>query len=204
MLTQSLMHGLMTAGYIGIVAVIFAGPGLFIGFLLPGDSVLFTAGVLASQKLLNITIIMPSVILAAFLGYQVGYWFGAKLGAWLLKRPDTWYFKRQYLQNAEMFYQKHGIKALLIARLIPVVRTFVPIIAGMSKMNRMRYLGYNFIGAIIWAGGVTLLGYYLGLLIPNAEHYILPIVLVIVVLSLLPGLVHWLKSQARDSSRSTF
>jgi membrane-associated protein len=195
MFGHELTHWIIAFGYFGVVAIIFAGPGLFIGFVLPGDSVLFTAGLLASQKIFHMSILLPSVILAAFVGYQVGYWFGARMGGWLLKHPDRWYFKRRYINDARTFYEKHGGKALLIARLIPVVRTFVPIVAGMASMKKGPYLIYNFLGSVIWAGGVTTLGYYLGRSIPNAQHYILPIVLGIVVLSLLPGLLHFRKKK---------
>lgn len=196
MLTQLIHHWLVTAGYAGVFAIIFAGPGLFIGFILPGDSVLFTAGLLASQHVFSLPTLLSGVVVAAFIGYQVGYWFGVKLGGWLMKRPDTWYFKKRYIEEAHVFYQKHGGKALLIARLIPVVRTFVPIVAGMARMNMRPYLVYNFLGSLIWAGGVTLLGYWLGEKIPHAEHYILPIVMTVVVISILPGLWHLVKKRA--------
>jgi membrane-associated protein len=195
MFGHELSQWIITFGYAGLVAIIFAGPGLFIGFVLPGDSVLFTAGLLASQKIFNMSVLVPSLIAAAFLGYQVGYWFGAKMGGWLIRRPDTWYFKQRYVADAHQFYEKHGAKALLLARLIPIVRTFVPIVAGMANMQKRSYFIYNLIGSIIWAGGVTVLGYYLGESIPNAQHYILPIVLFICVISILPGIVHWLRTR---------
>ncbi len=181
-------HLLIEAGYVGIVFIIFAGPGLFVGFVLPGDSVLFTAGLLAQTGVLHLGYLLPMVVLAAFFGYEFGYWFGARLGLWLLSREERWYFKRAYLHKAEDFYKQHGAKALLLARLIPIVRTFVPIVAGMAKMPRRVYVLYNLIGSLIWAGGITLLGFALGDVVPHAQHYILPIVLVVVLLSVLPAL----------------
>ena len=180
----------MAIGFVGVVFIVFAETGLFLGFFLPGDSLLFAAGLLASQHIFNIHWLVFSIITAAFVGYSVGYWFGEYLGAWLIKRPDRWYFKKAYLREAQAFYDKHGGKALLLARLVPIVRTFVPIVAGMAKMSLLRYTIYNFFGALIWGGGVTLAGFFLGHSIPNAEKYILPITLAVVVLSVLPGVIH--------------
>lgn len=180
----------MTIGFIGVVFIIFAETGLFLGFFLPGDSLLFAAGLLASQHVFEIKLLVSCVIAAAFLGNAVGYWFGAKLGGWLIKRPDRWYFKKRYIEDAHAFYDRHGGKALVMARLVPIARTFVPIVAGMGKMPLLRYTIYNIVGALIWGGGVTLAGYYLGQSIPNAEKYILPITGLIIVVSVLPGLIH--------------
>lgn len=180
----------MTLGFAGVIFIIFAETGLFLGFFLPGDSLLFAAGLLASQHVFNIQWLTASIIAAAFLGYTFGYWFGAKLGSWLVKQPDRWYFKRRYLDDAHAFYEKHGGKALLLARLVPIIRTFVPIVAGMGKMSFVRYTIYNFFGALVWGGGVTLAGYFLGQSIPNAEKYILPITLAVIILSIVPGIVH--------------
>ncbi|MDF1655300.1 MAG: VTT domain-containing protein [Coxiellaceae bacterium] len=180
----------MTIGFIGVIFIIFAETGLFLGFFLPGDSLLFAAGLLASQKYFDIHWLVFCVMLAAFIGYTLGYWFGAKLGGWLVTRPDRWYFKKHYLDDAHAFYNKHGGKALVLARLVPIIRTFVPIVAGMGKMNFLRYTIYNIIGAVVWGAGVTYAGYFLGASIPNAEKYILPITLGIIVLSVLPGIYH--------------
>ncbi|MDF1760719.1 MAG: VTT domain-containing protein [Coxiellaceae bacterium] len=180
----------MTIGFVGVIFIIFAETGLFLGFFLPGDSLLFAAGLLASQNYFDVHWLVVCVMLAAFIGYMIGYWFGAKLGGWLVNRPDRWYFKKHYLDDAHAFYQKHGGKALVLARLVPIIRTFVPIVAGMGKMNLLRYTIYNIIGAVVWGAGVTYAGYFLGASIPNAEKYILPITLGIIVLSVLPGIYH--------------
>jgi membrane-associated protein len=184
-----------TAGYIGLVAIILCETGLFLGFFLPGDSLLFSAGLLASQQIFNIFLLTPLLIAAAIVGYAVAYWFGDKIGHWLLKRQDTFWFKRRYLTEAHAFYEKHGGKALIIGRLIPVVRTFLPIVAGMAEMTHRRFTLFNVIGALVWCGGVTLAGYYLGAAIPNIDKYILPIVLAIIVISALPPAIHLLRTR---------
>ncbi len=179
-----------TAGTIGLVAIIFCETGIFLGCFLPGDSLLFTAGLLAAQGVFHIWLLTPLLIAAAFLGYAIAYWLGEKIGHWLMKRPDRFWFKKAYLTQTHEFYGKHGGKAMILGRFVPIVRTFLPIIAGLADMPIRRYMLYNLIGAVIWAGGVVLLGYYLGSLIPNAEHYILPMVLIIIVLSILPPAIH--------------
>jgi membrane-associated protein len=182
-----------TAGYVGLALIILCETGFFLGFFLPGDSLLFTAGLLAFQGLFNIFILIPLLIAAAIIGYAVAYWFGDKIGHWLLKRPDSLWFKRRYLIEAHAFYERHGGKALILGRLVPIVRTFLPIIAGMAEMSHRRYLFYNIVGALVWAGGVTLAGYYLGSVIPNIDRYILPVVLAVIVISLLPPCIHLLR-----------
>ncbi len=185
----------MTLGFVGVVFIVFAETGLFLGFFLPGDSLLFASGLLASQKYFDIHWLVVSIVAAAFIGYTIGYWFGAKLGGWLVTRPDRWYFKKSYLNDAHAFYQKHGGKALVLARLVPIIRTFVPIVAGMGKMPFLRYTIYNIVGALVWGAGVTYAGYYLGQSIPNAEKYILPITIGIIILSVLPGIYHLLQKR---------
>jgi membrane-associated protein len=198
MLTEYISSWIATAGYAGVLVIIFAETGLFFGFFLPGDSLLFTAGILASQHhVFDIKILVPSIIAVAFLGYQVGYWFGARLGHWLMRRDDSLIFKKRYVHIAHAFYEKHGGKALAFARLIPIARTFVPIVAGMGKMNRWVFVVYNAIGAVVWGAGVTLAGYYLGLSIPNAKDYMLWVIVGVIVLSALPALIHFFKNKIR-------
>lgn len=182
-----------TLGYAGILLIIFVETGLFFGFFLPGDSLLFTAGFLASQKLFNIWLLVPSMIITALLGYQLGFVIGGRLGTWLTGRPDSFWFKQKYLVQAKVFYDKHGGKAIILGRLLPIVRTFIPVVAGMIKMRARHYFILNLLGALVWAGGVTLIGYFLGGAIPEANHYILPIVFGIIILSLLPGVVKYFR-----------
>lgn len=175
-----------TFGTIGLIAIIFAESGLLIGFFLPGDSLLFTAGLLASQGRLNLPVILVGCFLAAFIGDQVGYAFGKKVGPSIFKRPDSRLFKHENVERAEQFFEDHGSKTIVLARFVPIVRTFAPVLAGVSKMHYRSFVAYNVVGALLWAVGVTMLGYWLGETIPNIDKYLLPIIFVIIVLSLIP------------------
>lgn len=179
-----------TVGYIGLFFIVFAESGLFFGFFFPGDSLLFTAGLLASQGLFNILILAPLMVLAAILGDSAGFWTGEKLGGWLLRQKDSWFFKKAYLYKAQAFYEKHGGKTLILARFIPAIRTFAPIAAGMANMHYGRFISFNIIGGILWGIGMTTAGYLLGSIIPDVDRYLLPIILVIVVVSVIPAIAH--------------
>lgn len=185
-------------GVIGVALVVFAESGLLIGFFLPGDSLLFTAGFLTHQGVLdiNIHLFVAILFLAAAAGDSVGYAFGNKVGRKLFKKKDSLLFKQENLQHAEKFYEKHGSKTIVIARFIPIIRTFAPIIAGVGKMNYKTFLTFNLIGAFLWAVGLTYLGYFiaswLGSMI-DIDHYLLPIIAVIILISVLPPIVHILK-----------
>lgn len=189
-------------GYVGILLIIFLETGVFLGFFLPGDSLLFAAGLLASQNIFNVWILIPLMIVTACAGYFLAYWFGEKLGKWLLNRKDSFLFKKKYLIQARKFYDKHGGKALILGRLVPILRTFVPIVAGMAKMRYRSYVLFNIAGAFVWAGGVTLLGYYLGGLIPGASKYILPIAVCIIIISILPAIWHYVRNKVRSEHES--
>lgn len=189
-------------GLLGIAIILFLQNGLLLGFFFPGDSLLFTAGFLASQHFFNLPKLIVVICVVAIIGYMVAYWLGIKIGHWLLQRQDGRFFKKHYIQDAHDFYEKHGALALILGRLIPIVRTFVPVVAGMVRMPYLKYCLYNLIGGVIWGAGVTLLGYYLGEVFPQAQHYLLPAVLVIVVISLLPSIWHFMakrKSRRGDS-----
>lgn len=186
---------LKTVGYVGIFGIIFAESGLLIGFFLPGDSLLFTAGFLASQGFFNIAVLCLVTFVAAVLGDNVGYQFGRRAGPKLFKKEDSLLFTKENIDRSEAFYQKHGGKAIILSRFVPVVRTFAPIIAGVGKMHYRKFFFYNIIGALIWAVGVTLLGFFLGQAIPNAEKYLLPLTLLIVFVSIIPSLLHMVKDQ---------
>ena len=179
-----------TLGYIGLFFVIFAESGLFFGFFFPGDSVLFTAGFLASQGWFNIWVLVPLMIIAAIGGDSAGFYTGEKFGGWLLRRKSSLLFSKENLKKAQEFFDKSGGKALILARFMPAVRTFVPIAAGMAGMHYKRFISYNVFGGLLWGAGMTLGGYFLGQLIPNVDHYLLPIVFVIIILSVLPGVFH--------------
>ncbi|MFA5877190.1 MAG: DedA family protein [Candidatus Paceibacterota bacterium] len=177
---------IQTIGYVGITVIVFAESGLFFGFFLPGDSLLFTAGFLASQGFLNIFILIALTTTAAILGDSVGYWFGKKVGPFIFSRSDSFWFSHKRVEDASAFFAKHGPKSLILARFIPAVRTFTPILAGVGQMNYPTFLKYNVIGGILWGTGLPILGYFLGRLVPHPDRYIIPIVLIIVVISMLP------------------
>ena len=176
-----------TIGYLGIFLIIFAESGLFFGFFLPGDSLLFTAGLLASQGYFSVLLLVLLAVLGAIGGDQIGYLFGKKVGPRIFVRDDSLFFKKKYVADAEIFYQKYGKKTIILARFVPIVRTFVPIIAGVGKMHYKTFVSYNIIGGVLWGAGITLLGYFLGQKIPNIDTYLLPIILLIIIISILPG-----------------
>lgn len=182
---------IQTVGYAGLVFIVFAESGLFFGFFLPGDSLLFTAGFLASQGFFNLWVLLPLLMIAAVTGDSVGYWTGKKFGGWLMKQKENFFFQKRYVYSAERFYEKHGGKAILLARFVPAVRTFVPIVAGIARMDYQKFISYNVFGGIFWVALMLLLGYFLGSLIPGVDKYLLPIVFIIIVISVLPGLHHF-------------
>lgn len=189
------LHGdltdlIKTIGYIGLFLMVFAESGLFFGFFFPGDSLLFTAGFLASQGLFNIGVLVPLMVIAAIGGDSAGYWTGKKFGGWLLQKKSSLFFSKENLQKAQKFFDESGGKALILARFMPAVRTFVPIAAGMAGMEYKKFISYNVFGGLIWGAGMTLGGYFLGQLIPDVDKYLLPIVLLIIFLSVLPGVIH--------------
>jgi len=190
-------------GYLGIFLVVFAESGLLIGFFFPGDSLLFTAGFLASQGIFDIKILALICFIGAVLGDSVGYEFGRKVGRKLFKRPNSFLFKRENLEKAENFYGKHGKKTIVLARFIPIIRTFAPIVAGIGDMHYKTFISYNVFGGFFWAVGVSSAGYFLGSTIPNADKFLLPIVLVIIFASIAPGFFHVLKDIRKDREKRT-
>jgi len=181
------------AGYLGLAAIIFAESGLFIGFFLPGDSLLFTAGFLASRGFLNIYLLIALTFVAAVLGDSTGYWFGKKTGPKIFSKDDSIFFHKDHIAKAEDFFKKYGAKTIILARFIPIVRTFAPILAGVGKMPYPTFFLYNLIGGGLWTIGVSLLGYFLGQLVPNIDKYLLPIIAAIIIISVLPNIFQILK-----------
>jgi membrane-associated protein len=181
-----LVHLVEYVGYPGLFAAVFLESGVFFGFFLPGSSMLFTAGLLATQGLFNIWVLIPLLTLAAVLGDSAGYWFGNYVGVSLFFKKDSRFFKHEYLEYAKDFYDKHGVQAVILARFIPIVRTFAPIIAGIANMRYRTFLAYNVAGGFLWAAGVVFLGYFLGRRIPLITQYITPIVVIIIIVSLIP------------------
>lgn len=178
-----------------LFSVIFAETGLLVGFFLPGDSLLFTTGILASQGYLNIFLLCPILFLAAVFGDSVGYAFGHKVGRRLFNRKESLFFHRENLLKAQAFYEKHGGKTIILARFMPVIRTFAPIVAGIGEMRYHTFLVYNIIGAFLWALGIPLLGYFLGKVIPDIDRYLLPIIGLIILVSIAPPVVEMLKTR---------
>lgn len=177
-------------GHLAIWAVVFAESGLLIGFFLPGDSLLFTAGFLASQGFLNIQLLIIGAFICAVLGDNVGYATGHRFGRRLFRKEDSWFFNKKHLLTAQKFYDKHGKKTVVLARFMPIVRTFAPIVAGIGAMHYRTFMSYNLIGGFAWTFGITLLGYFLGQVIPDVDKYLLPIIVLIVVISLGPSVLH--------------
>jgi len=188
---------IQSVGLIGIFAIVFIESGLLVGFFLPGDSLLFTAGFLASQDLLPIVWLVIGVVIMAILGDQVGYLLGKRYGRKLFSKPDSRFFKQEYLHQAENFSKKYGPIAIVLARFTPVVRTFAPVVAGVGNMNYATFVTYNIIGGVLWGAGLTLLGYVLGSKIPNIDRYLLPVIAIIILLSILPGILHFLRTPER-------
>ena len=162
--------------------IIFAETGLLIGFFLPGDSLLFTAGILANQGKLNLAAVLFGCFAAAVLGDQVGFTIGQRMGPRLLRRPDSRLFKREYIDRTEDFFDRHGAKTIVLARFVPVVRTFAPVVAGVGKMSRRTFISFNVIGAFIWVFGVTLAGYWLADAIGDSiDTYLYPLIAAIII-----------------------
>lgn len=194
----SLLQGAGVVGGLAIIgAIIFAESGLLIGFFLPGDTLLFTAGFFAAQGHLPLAGVLLVIFLTAILGDNVGYTIGKKSGPRLFAKKDGLVFRQEYIARAEAFYEKHGGKTIIIARFVPIVRTFAPVVAGIGNMERRKFVFYNVIGAAIWTGSVVMLGYWLGSLMDpdTMEHYILLAVIGAMVITLGPTLWHLLREE---------
>jgi len=189
-----------TIGTLGVAAIVFTESGLLIGLFLPGDSLLFTAGFLAAQGFLDIRWLVLACFLAAVAGDQVGYAFGSRVGRALFQREDTRLFRKEYLSRTERFFERHGGKAVVLARFVPIVRTCTPVVAGMGRMRYRRFVLFNVVGALFWAFGVTLSGYWLGSVIPGIDRYLLPIIAGIVLLSLAPSVLHVWRERRRSQA----
>jgi membrane-associated protein len=203
MMTLALLPFIEYVGYPGIFLIIFAESGTIVGFFLPGASLLFTAGLLAAQGVFNPWILIPTVTVAAILGDNAGYWFGNKVGIKLFTRPDSRFFHQEHLRKTQHFYEKHGAKAIIMARFIPIVRTFAPIVAGIASMNYRVFMICNLIGAFAWATGVTTLAYFVGERFPIIQEYIEFVILGIIFLTLIPLFIETYKSYKRGEFDST-
>lgn len=192
---------IMTLGTFGIIAIIFIETGLFFGFFFPGDSLLFLSGFFASLHYLSIGWLLAGCFLAAVLGDSVGYVFGKKVGPALFSKEDSIFFNRKHIAKAEHFYEKHGRKTIILARFIPIIRTFAPIVAGIGNMKYRTFLTFNIIGGLLWTWLLLLLGFGFGSLIPDPDKYILPTVLVIILISAAPALWEIVKGMGKGMGK---
>ena len=186
-------------GLIGLVAVVFAETGLMVGFFLPGDSLLVTAGLFAAKGDLNIVWLNLALMAAAILGDATGYWIGRRAGHALYSRPDSFLFRKQHLIKTHEFYERHGGKTIVIARFVPIIRTFAPVVAGAAEMTYRHFALYNIMGGIGWVASMTLIGYFLGRTIPDIDKHIHVVVAVVIFLSLLPGIISIVREKLRKS-----
>ena len=183
-------------GQFGLPLIIFAETGLLIGFFLPGDSLLITAGLFAARGDLSLPLLIVTLIPAAILGNATGYQIGKRTGKTLYSRPDSLLFRREHLRMTHEYYERHGGKTIIIAQFAPILRTFAPVVAGVAEMGYRRFAGYNIIGAMLWIASMTLTGYLLGNIIPGIDKRIDVLVMVVVAISLVPALIGWLRSRA--------
>ena len=189
-------HTIIAAvGIVGVIAVVFAETGLFFGFFFPGDSLLFTAGFLASQHQLSFAWLLVGAFVAAVIGDSVGYAFGKKVGPALFVKENSVFFDKKHITRAQHFYEKHGKKTIILARFIPVVRTFAPIVAGIGNMTYRTFISFNVIGGFLWTWAMLWLGYGFGSIIPDPDKYVIPAVIVIIIISVLPAVREILKKR---------
>lgn len=187
-------------GLIGVIAIVFMETGFFFGFFFPGDSLLFTAGLLASQGYLPLGGLLAGVFIAAVAGDSVGYAFGKKVGPALFTKEDSKLFKRENLARAQHFYEKYGVRTIILARFVPIVRTFAPIVAGIGSMRYRTFLTYNVIGGFVWTMVVIGFGYGFGRVIPDPDKYLLPAIGLIIILSAIPAAREFLKHRRNKAA----
>ena len=185
-------------GYAFLSAIVFAETGLLVGFVLPGDSLLFTIGVVAGAGQLNLVVMMGLLICACLLGDWCGYLLGRRAGPAMFSRPNSRFFKQEHLQRTQAFYEKHGGKTIVYAKFVPIIRTFAPFVAGIARMPYGRYLTFDIFGATGWVISMTILGFYLGK-IPLVQRHFEKFVLLVIVLSLMPMIVHLVRARFQKS-----
>ena len=197
------VRGLVQAGgYIALAIIVFTETGLMIGFFLPGDSLLVTAGLFAAKGDLNIVFLNALLMTCAVLGDATGYLIGKKLGPALFRKEDSLLFKKKHLIATHEFYERHGGKTIIIARFVPIVRTFAPVVAGMANMGYRRFALFNIIGGVGWVFSMTMIGYLLVTLFPATEKHIEKVIIIVILVSLLPGVIEWLRARSRAKNQS--
>lgn len=187
-----------------VCTIVFIETGFFVGFFLPGDSLLVTAGIFSSAGVIPLHWLLAPVMLCAIVGDQIGYWIGRAAGPALYRREDSLFFRRSHLQRAHEFYEKYGGRAVIFARFVPIIRTFCPPVAGAARMPYSRYLVFDIFGGVLWVGAMILGGYFLGRSVPNIGQRIHYVIAVVVVLSLLPAVISILRARravARGEAR---
>ncbi len=199
-ITAFAIYIIKTFGYIGVGGIVFAESGLLLGFILPGDSLIFLAGLLASQGMFNIVILVLVIFVMAVAGDNVGYFIGKKLGRKVFEEKNSFIFNQDNLHKTEAFFERHGKSTFLMQRFIPIIRAFAPLLGGVGGMDYRAFFIFDLIGCALWSVGVTVLGYFLGAVVPNIDNYLLPLVLVIVVLSLIPTIITY-KNQKRQKGK---
>jgi membrane-associated protein len=186
-------------GYVGLTSIIFAETGLLVGFFLPGDSLIVTAGLLAATTgVFNVYLLGLLLTVASIIGNTVGYAIGRATGPRLFTREDSLLFNKKHLYRAREFYERHGGATVIIARFMPIVRTFVPVVAGMAQMDHRRYTLFNIVGGIAWIWSMLFIGYFLGRYIPGVDRHIELVIIIVVALSLMPGIIGWLRRGSRS------
>ncbi len=188
-------------GYVALFGIIFAETGLMLGFFLPGDSLLVTAGLFAARGEFDIRILIPLLMVAAISGNSTGYTIGRRAGRPLFERPQSKLFRRDHLLKTQAFYEKHGGVTIIFAQFMPFARTFAPIVAGVAEMPYRRFATFNITGAICWIGSMTLIGYFLGRTIPGIEKHIEYVIVVVVFISILPMLIKYLQHKIKTRPR---
>jgi membrane-associated protein len=184
------------AGYVGLTAIIFVETGLFFGFFLPGDSLLVTAGLLASQGFsLDVYLLGLLLNIAAVVGDNTNYWIGRFMGPKVFTREESLFFRRRHVERAHEFYEKHGAKTIVLARFMPIIRTFAPLVAGVARMSYRTFLTYSVLGGTVWIWSMLFIGYFLGRMVPGIDKHIEKVIIVVIFLSILPGIISWLRER---------
>jgi membrane-associated protein len=190
-------------GTLLVCVVVFVETGMFVGFFLPGDSLLVTAGVFAGAGRLQIAELLTFVTLCAIAGDQLGYWIGRRAGKTLYERRDSHFFKKKHLQRAHEFYEANGGKTIILARFVPIIRTFCPPVAGAARMSYRRYLAYDVVGGFLWVWGMILLGFTLGKTIPNVDKKIHYVIAAVIVASFIPAVYHAMKARSAERAKAS-
>jgi membrane-associated protein len=189
------------AGYVGLTAIIFIETGLFFGFFLPGDSLLVTAGLLASQGFsLDVYLLGFLLNIAAVVGDNTNYWIGRYMGPKVFTRDESLFFRRKHVERAHGFYEKHGPKTIVLARFMPIIRTFAPLVAGVAKMSYKTFVTYSVLGGTLWIWSMLFTGYFLGRMVPGIDKHIEKVIIVVIFLSILPGIISWMKERKRGAA----